>query len=191
MHSVHRIFQAIFFFFFAIVKKFVEKINWWSRAGGVTTPPPPLWIRAWGGGGTREPHRTYICTFINPTPSTRPFRGGSRNPSGGGGGSGKEFFKGGVRSNGDRGLTPRRFFCLSVWENSHGLAFSRTLFSLLNTERYLIFLCNAPPIPFSWNVVADGFLPPQSPVIISVAMFIIRTLVAGGPNPLCKRTQGV
>ena len=40
VHSVHRIFRAIFFFF-AIVKKFVEKTNWWSRAGGVTTPKTP------------------------------------------------------------------------------------------------------------------------------------------------------
>ena len=40
VHSVHRIFRAIFVVvFFAIVKKFVEKKNWWSRAGGggVTT----------------------------------------------------------------------------------------------------------------------------------------------------------
>ena len=52
VHSVHRIFRAIFFLFLlAIVKKFVGKKNWWSRAGGgVTTPqppPPPPRIRAW------------------------------------------------------------------------------------------------------------------------------------------------
>ena len=40
VHSVHRIFRAIFFFF-AIVKKFVGKKNWWSRAGGGHDPPPP------------------------------------------------------------------------------------------------------------------------------------------------------
>ena len=46
VHSVHRIFRAIFFyFFFLLVKKFVEKKNWWSRAGGGHDPPPP-WIRA-------------------------------------------------------------------------------------------------------------------------------------------------
>ena len=43
VHSVHRIFRAIFFdFFFLLVKKFVEKKNWWSRAGGGGTTPPPL-----------------------------------------------------------------------------------------------------------------------------------------------------
>ena len=42
VHSVHRIFRAIFFVcFFAIVKKFVEKKNWWSRAGWGHDPPPP------------------------------------------------------------------------------------------------------------------------------------------------------
>ena len=45
VHSVHRIFRAIFVVvFFAIVKKFVEKKNWWSRAGGGGHDPPP-WIR--------------------------------------------------------------------------------------------------------------------------------------------------
>ena len=42
VHSVHRIFRAIFFL---LVKKFVEKKNWWSRAGGSRPPPPPR-IRA-------------------------------------------------------------------------------------------------------------------------------------------------
>ena len=47
VHSVHRIFRAIFFyFFFLLVKKFVEKKNWWSRAGGGGSRPPPPWIRA-------------------------------------------------------------------------------------------------------------------------------------------------
>ena len=45
VHSVHRIFRAIFFdfFFLWLVKKFVEKQNWWSRAGGGHDPqnPPP------------------------------------------------------------------------------------------------------------------------------------------------------
>ena len=48
VHSVHRIFRAIFLiFFFWLVKKFVEKQNWWSRAGGGHDPQnPPPWIRA-------------------------------------------------------------------------------------------------------------------------------------------------
>ena len=42
VHSVHRIFRAIFFVcFFAIVKKFVEKKIGGQEQGGVTTPPPP------------------------------------------------------------------------------------------------------------------------------------------------------
>ena len=45
VHSVHRIFRAIFFFFFAIVKKFVEKkIGGREQGGG----PPPR-IRACSG----------------------------------------------------------------------------------------------------------------------------------------------
>ena len=39
VHSVHRIFRAIFFL---LVKKFVEKKNWWSRAGGSRPPPPRI-----------------------------------------------------------------------------------------------------------------------------------------------------
>ena len=44
VHSVHRIFRAIFFLiFFLLIKKFVEKKNWWSRAGGGHDhQPPPL-----------------------------------------------------------------------------------------------------------------------------------------------------
>ena len=42
VHSVHRIFRAIFFFFFfAIVKKFVEKKIGGQEQGGSRPPPPP------------------------------------------------------------------------------------------------------------------------------------------------------
>ena len=41
VHSVHRIFRAIFFYFyFLLVKKFVEKKIGGREQGGVTTPPP-------------------------------------------------------------------------------------------------------------------------------------------------------
>ena len=41
VHSVHRIFRAIFVVFFAIVKKFVEKKNGGQeQGGGVSTNPP-------------------------------------------------------------------------------------------------------------------------------------------------------
>ena len=42
VHSVHRIFRAIFFVcFFAIVKKFVEKKIGGQEQGGSRPPPPP------------------------------------------------------------------------------------------------------------------------------------------------------
>ena len=44
VHSVHRIFRAIYFdFFFLLVKKFVEKkIGGREQGGGGHDPPPPL-----------------------------------------------------------------------------------------------------------------------------------------------------
>ena len=42
VHSVHRIFRAIFFyFFFLLVKKFVEKKIGGREQGGSRPPPPP------------------------------------------------------------------------------------------------------------------------------------------------------